>query len=641
MKLSMNGTKAFRVILLMLVSTVLFACGGTSAPTAPAANNAPAATAAPTTEAPAAEATEASAEPVEITITHAQGETTIAKNPQTVLVYDYSVLDTLDQLGVEVSGLPIGNNVPPFLAKYKDESKYTNIGTLFEPDYEVVHSLKADLIIVAGRSAAVYPELAKLAPTIDLSVDNKDFVAGVKKNAEILGQIFGKEAVVAERLAALDASIARVQGLAKDKNGLILMTSGGNVTAYGPGSRFGVIHDLFGVAPVTNTDEITEATHGDSISFEFILEKNPQYLFVIDRDVATGGQSEPGQSVSEVLDNELLAETDAWKNGNVVYLDPATWYLANSGINTFASMVAEVEAGLGGSSAVSSEGGEITITHAQGETTIAKNPQTVLVYDYSVLDTLNQLGVEVSGLPIGNNVPAFLSQYKDESKYTNIGTLFEPDYEVVNSLKADLIIVAGRSAAVYPELAKLAPTIDLSVNNKDFLAGVKKNAEILGQIFGKEAVVAERLAALDASIAKVQELAKDKNGLILMTSGGNVTAYGPGSRFGVIHDLFGVAPVTNTDEITEATHGDSISFEFILEKNPQYLFVIDRDVATGGQSEPGQSVAEVLDNELLAETDAWKNGNVVYLDPATWYLANSGINTFASMVAEVEAGLSK
>src|SRR5690606_31411857 len=52
----------------------------------------------------------------EITIKHELGNTTIAKNPETVVVFDYGALETLDKLGVEVAGVPQGN-LPSYLEK--------------------------------------------------------------------------------------------------------------------------------------------------------------------------------------------------------------------------------------------------------------------------------------------------------------------------------------------------------------------------------------------------------------------------------------------------------------------------------------------------------------------------------------------
>jgi iron complex transport system substrate-binding protein len=345
----------------LLMGMLLTACGGAApaaapaapAAEAPAATEAPAAEAPAATEAPAAEepaaseeaAPEAAAEGGEVTITHAQGETTVAKNPSKVIVFDYSIIDTITQLGAgdSIVAIPQGASTPTFLAQYL-EAPVQNAGTLFEPDYEKVNELQPELIIVAGRSAAVYPELAKIAPTIDLSINQKDFLTSFKFNVETLASIYGKEAEATEKLAAIDASIESVKAKASESGltSLILMTSGGKVNAYGPGSRFGIIHDVLGVAPSTNADEITEATHGDAISYEFIQEKNPGILFVVDRDLATGGTTET--PAATLLDNELVNATDAAKNGKIIYLDPAIWYVANSGLGTVAESISEVAA---------------------------------------------------------------------------------------------------------------------------------------------------------------------------------------------------------------------------------------------------------------------------------------------------------
>ncbi len=288
-----------------------------------------------------------------------------------------------------------------------------------------------------------------------------------------------------------------------------------------------------------------------------------------------------------------------------------------------------------GSAATASDTGDtVTITHAQGETTVTKNPETVVVFDYSALDTLDQLGVPVAAVP-QETLPPFLEKYRGDA-YENAGTLFEPDYELVNQLRPDLIIVGGRSAGVYADLAEIAPTIDVTVDQANFLESFKASATNLGIIFDKETEVAERLAAIESSIEQVQEAASasGQNALIVMTSGGKVTAYGPGSRFGVIHDLLGVAPVV--EDIEAATHGDAISFEFILEHDPDILFVIDRDSAIGQGTEAAEVV---MDNELVHQTQAWANDKLVYLDPANWYLVSNGLGSFAAMVDEIQAAL--
>lgn len=87
---------------------------------------------------------------------------------------------------------------------------------------------------------------------------------------------------------------------------------------------------------------------------------------------------------------------------------------------------------------------------------------------------------------------------------------------------------------------------------------------------------------------------------------------------GWIHRDIGVPAVD--EAIKEGSHGQPVSFEYIKEKNPDWLFVLDRSAAIG---EEGQAAREVLNNPLVAQSTAWKKGQVVYLPPET-YLAAGG-----------------
>ncbi|WP_189426556.1 siderophore ABC transporter substrate-binding protein [Devosia pacifica] len=272
---------------------------------------------------------------------------------------------------------------------------------------------------------------------------------------------------------------------------------------------------------------------------------------------------------------------------------------------------------------------EITVEHAQGETTLPETPQTVLTFDLAALDTLDALGIDVTGVP-ETTYPEHLSEYAGED-YEKIGSLFEPDYEAVNAIQPDLIIVAGRSSSVYSELAAIAPTVDLSNDWEDFEGSIKDNARILGEIFDKTDEVEQMIADFDETKAETQEAAADAGtGLVVLTSGGEVTAYGPGSRFGWVHSTAGVTPAV--EDVEAATHGDAISFEFILETNPDWLFVIDRDAAV---SSGGEAAEQVLDNELMAQTTAWSEDQVVYIDPVRAYIINGGLPALHAMVEQI------
>src|SRR5690606_36753457 len=100
------------------------------------------------------------------------------------------------------------------------------------------------------------------------------------------------------------------------------------------------------------------------------------------------------------------------------------------------------------------------------------------------------------------------------------------------------------------------------------MESITENMENLGQIIGKEAEVEKELKAINETIEKVKEKASasDKKALIVLTTGGKTSAFGPGSRFGLIHVVLGVKPVDKN--FKAATHGMSVSFEYISEKNP-------------------------------------------------------------------------
>jgi iron complex transport system substrate-binding protein len=281
----------------------------------------------------------------------------------------------------------------------------------------------------------------------------------------------------------------------------------------------------------------------------------------------------------------------------------------------------------------SSESAEVTVTHAQGETEVPADPQQVVVFDVGVLSTLDSLGVQVAGVPEAT-YPESLSQYIGD-EYAKVGSLFEPDYEAVNALEPDLIIVGGRSAAVYPELAEIAPTIDLTVDDQDFLASFAERTTTLGEVFGEEAAVAERLAAIDERAAEVRTAAEGAgDALFVMTSGGEVSAYGPETRFGLVYDELGLTPAD--EGLTAADHGDAISFEYLAENDPDILLVLDRDAAIG---ESGTAAQQVLDNELVRGTTAWQNDDVHHLDSTVWYIAPNGLPSVEQMVEEVGAAV--
>lgn len=298
---------------------------------------------APSSSSPSAQAGEPAA-PSEVTVKHASGETTVKANPAKIVVFDFGTLDTLDKLGVEVTGVP-QSNLPSYLEKFSD-SKYVNVGGLMEPDFEKIAEIKPDLIVISGRQASSYDEFKKIAPTINLSLDTSNYMDSFKANLATIGRIFGKEAEVDAELASVESEIAKVHDAASanGKTALVVLTNEGKISAYGPGSRFGILHDVLGFKAADETIEVS--THGQSVSFEYVAEKNPDYLFVVDRGAVVASEGGESQPAKKVIENELVKKTNAYKDGHIVYLDPNFWYLSGGGLVSVSEMVKEVSAGI-------------------------------------------------------------------------------------------------------------------------------------------------------------------------------------------------------------------------------------------------------------------------------------------------------
>lgn len=281
---------------------------------------------------------------------------------------------------------------------------------------------------------------------------------------------------------------------------------------------------------------------------------------------------------------------------------------------------------------------EVEITHYSGTDVVPVNPQTVVVMDTGVYLSMHELGIEAAGFgSLGVPVPAEFDAILNDPDLVNVGTAFEPDYEAINALEPDLIIVASRSSATYAEMSKIAPTVDLTFGDGvDFTTAFTDRHMALGQIFSLEDEVVEELLALSAEVdALGVEVAGAGTALILLTNGDEITAFGPGSRFGLVHDVFGYAPADDSLD-PEAGHGDTVSFEFIAEAAPDALFVIDRAAAIG---QDGEGAAAVLDNELVASTPAWTNDRVVYVDGFSWYIAGGSIPATRSIIEDIKSSL--
>ena len=280
----------------------------------------------------------------------------------------------------------------------------------------------------------------------------------------------------------------------------------------------------------------------------------------------------------------------------------------------------------------SAEQTTVQITDANGEKAeLKKNPKRVVVFDYGVADILKNLGVDaVVGLPKNGKMPEILSNYSDD-KYTNVGSLKETDFEAVESLNPDLIIIGGRQAEDIDSFKEIAPTVNLAVDGQDYMNSFKSVVTDLGNLFDKQDEAKKAIDEIEAKIEKVNKTVKEKGltASVVMANEGNISAFSAKSRYGLIYNGLGF---TEADKnIDDSTHGQQVSFEYFLENKADYVFVVDRGAITG----KGDSASKLFDNEVMNKTEVAKNGNIVYLNSVIWYTMTGGIESTNQMIDEI------
>ena len=120
-----------------------------------------------------------------------------------------------------------------------------------------------------------------------------------------------------------------------------------------------------------------------------------------------------------------------------------------------------------------------------------------------------------------------------------------------------------------------------------------------------------------------------ENALVAMYSEKKVSGFdnGKDSRFAYVYNDFGFKPATTG--IDTSSHGSDFSFESILKVDPEVLLVIDRG------DDSLETLKADIENDIIKQTRAYKEGKIVYLDGINWYFSSNGITTEADKLDEI------
>lgn len=265
-------------------------------------------------------------------------------DPQRLAVMDLGALDILDNIGYgdRIVGVSKGSSID-YLQDYVTDDDLLNLGTVKEADMEALMESEPDIIFVGGRMSAIYDELVEIAPVYMVYTDTETgVVESTAMNARNIASLFDAEDEVDVLLEDYNARIDALASFAEGKTAIVGMVNAGGFGLLGNDGRCSIIGREIGFENVGVDADTDTSAHGNEASFEFVLSKNPDYIFAMDRDAAIG--TEGAQLAEEVLDNELINKTDAAQNGNVIVLEHSNvWYTAEGGVTALGVMLSDLE----------------------------------------------------------------------------------------------------------------------------------------------------------------------------------------------------------------------------------------------------------------------------------------------------------
>lgn len=247
--------------------------------------------------------------------------------------------------------------------------------------------------------------------------------------------------------------------------------------------------------------------------------------------------------------------------------------------------------------------GEFTVTDDIGiEVKMPKKPGVVVSMAPNVTEAIYAIGGE-SKLA---GVTTFCTYPPDAQNKTKIGDFVNPDYEVIASLKPDLVIinVENRSNPTYQALENLG--VKVFVVNIDNYDGVMNMISKLGIIFDKEeraGVLVDSLNAVKDNLIKLNP-AELPNAFVVIATNPLMTA--SGKTF--INDIVKISGLRNIyNDVSEEY--PTISYEDVIGKDPDYI-ILPSD--TSDMQSVNANIDELKNS--LSTTKAIKNSKILVVD---------------------------
>lgn len=137
----------------------------------------------------------------------------------------------------------------------------------------------------------------------------------------------------------------------------------------------------------------------------------------------------------------------------------------------------------------------VTVEDLQGQFTLAKTPQRIVVLELSFADALAAVDLSPVGIADDNDPERILPEVRARLKpWRSVGTRAQPSLEAISALRPDLIVAdSSRHRGIYAALRQIAPVLLLKSRNETYAENLQ-SAAIIGKVVGQDPLMQQRLA---------------------------------------------------------------------------------------------------------------------------------------------------
>lgn len=247
----------------------------------------------------------------------------------------------------------------------------------------------------------------------------------------------------------------------------------------------------------------------------------------------------------------------------------------------------------------------VTVEDLQGQFTLDKTPQRIVVLELSFADALAAVDLSPVGIADDNDPERVLPEVRARLKpWRSVGTRAQPSLEAISALRPDLIVAdSSRHRGIYAALRQIAPVLLLKSRNETYAENLQ-SAAIIGKVVGLDPLMQQRLAQHRRRMADFAAQLPAGASVVFGTSREQqFNLHSRDTYTGSVLSALGLSVPAAIGGAPMAT----IGLEQLLAINPQWLFVAHyrtESIVRKWQQDPLWQMLQAQQKQQVAAVDS-------------------------------------